>query len=178
MSDCKVDGVGRNSPTTTNATGGRQSALPYRSDLFPPAAFLAVAKVLEGGARKYGERNWRLIPVGEHLNHALTHLFAFQAGDGSDDHLEHAACRIAMALEIKLVGMDKPADRPRLAEDTGPSATLEQAERRREAAFQAYWDAPCDHEENSPQPGCGGCERWKTLKSAFDEWDRIEAASL
>jgi hypothetical protein len=73
-------------------------------------AFLAVAEVLDGGARKYGPDNWRRIDVREHLNHCITHLFAYLAGDGSDDHLEHAACRAMMALEIKRVGMDKPKE--------------------------------------------------------------------
>lgn len=173
MNDYKVDGVGADAPVAVNANGGRQSALPYRSDLFPPAAFLAVAKVLEHGARKYGERNWRLIPVGEHLNHALTHLFAYQAGDGSDDHLEHAACRIAMALEIKLVGMDKPGEFPRLAE--APAPTVGDLERALEDAQAAYRPHDCDHLERHPQPECKGCEKWKAVKAARDA---LRAATL
>lgn len=63
--------------------------------------------VLAPGAVKYGEDNWRKIPAKDHLNHALTHVFAFLAGDGQDDHLEHAACRMMMALEIKITGGGK-----------------------------------------------------------------------
>jgi hypothetical protein len=112
MSERKVKGVGRDAPVVTNANGGKQSGSPYRADLFPPRAFLSVSEVLAHGARKYGEDNWRRIEVREHLNHCLAHLFAYLAGDGSDDHLEHAACRAAMALEIKLVGVEKSEPAP------------------------------------------------------------------
>jgi hypothetical protein len=97
-------GVAPDAPTATNAAGGKQSASPYRCDLLPPLALLAVAKVLKHGADKYGANNWHLIPVGDHVNHALAHLFAAFAGDSSDEHLEHAACRILFALDQKLAG--------------------------------------------------------------------------
>lgn len=104
----RVEGVVPDAPTVTNARGGKQSASPYRLDLMPPLAALAVAKVLRHGADKYGPNNWHAIDVGDHLNHALAHLFAFLAGDGSDDHLEHAACRVLFALDQKLAG--RPAE--------------------------------------------------------------------
>jgi len=101
-----VAGVGADAPTTVNAHGGKQSASPYRSDLLPPHALLAVAAVLKHGADKYGENNWHAIPVADNLNHALTHLYAYAAGDGSDDHLEHAATRILFALDQKRSGRE------------------------------------------------------------------------
>ncbi len=97
-----VAGLGPDAPTETNSKGGRQSALPYRADLLPAQATLAVAAVLKTGADKYGETNWHAISVREHLNHVLTHAFAYLAGDASDDHLAHMACRALMALEIQL----------------------------------------------------------------------------
>lgn len=105
--DTVIEGVGKDAPVTVNAAGGKQSHCPYRVDLFPPRAALAVSAVLKHGADKYGENNWHLITVGENLNHALTHIFAFLAGDGSDDHLEHAACRVLFALDQKLAGRPK-----------------------------------------------------------------------
>lgn len=99
-----VAGVGRDAPVAVNAAGGKQSHSPYRADLLPPQALLAVAAVLKHGADKYGANNWHLIPVADHVNHALVHLLALQAGDGSDDHLEHAATRILFALDQKLAG--------------------------------------------------------------------------
>jgi hypothetical protein len=109
------------SDVETNANGGRQSRLAERTDLLPPAAVLAVARVLKGGAAKYGDRNWRLIGVREHLNHALTHAYKYLAGDAEEPHLHNAACRLMMALEIELVGMDRPEGFPRLAAEPVPA---------------------------------------------------------
>ena len=94
-----IDGVGPDAPILTNASGGKQSASPYRADLLPPRACLAIARVLKQGVEKLGHDTWRAVPLRDHLNHALIHLFAFLAGDTQDDHLEHAACRLLMSLE-------------------------------------------------------------------------------
>lgn len=100
----QVEGVGKDAPVTTNANGGKQSHSPFRCDLLPPQAVLAVAKILEHGAGKYGEKNWHKISVSDNLNHALVHMFAYLVGDTQDDHLEHAATRILFALDQKLSG--------------------------------------------------------------------------
>lgn len=89
----------------TNEAGGKQSKIPARCDLLPPLATLAVAQVLHGGAEKYGVNNWHSIPVESHLNHALVHVFAYLAGDRQDLHLDHAACRLLMALELQKKGV-------------------------------------------------------------------------
>lgn len=94
-----VAGVGKDAPTGVNAHGGKQSISPYRTDLLPPHALLAVAAVLKHGADKYGANNWHAIPVVENLNHAFTHLLAYLAGDISDEHLEHLATRVLFALD-------------------------------------------------------------------------------
>jgi hypothetical protein len=88
------------SGVSTNALGGKQSALPYRTDLLPPRALLAVAKVLKSGAEKYGETNWHAISTAEHLNHMLTHELLHRTGDNGETHLANMACRALMALEI------------------------------------------------------------------------------
>ena len=56
-----IEGVGPEAATTTNDKGGKQSALPYRCDLLPAQALLAIANVLHHGAVKYGPDNWRKI---------------------------------------------------------------------------------------------------------------------
>lgn len=99
-SGCVVAGVGPEAPTVTNEKGAKQSGSPYRCDLLPAQASLHVAGILKYGADKYGDNNWRGIPIADHLNHALTHIFAWLAGDSQDDHLGHAACRLMMALEV------------------------------------------------------------------------------
>jgi len=102
-------GVGKDSPTTENSEGGRQSKIDYRFDLIPAEAIAAVAAVLAEGAVKYGVDNWRKIAAGDHLNHAMMHIFAHMSSDTQDEHAEHAATRILMWLELlKTNGADKP----------------------------------------------------------------------
>lgn len=94
-----VFSVGPDAPIVTNAAGGSQSASKYRADLLPAMAVLNIAAILDAGARKYGVDNWRKIDRADHINHAMVHLLAHIAGDTSDDHLGHAACRVLFAME-------------------------------------------------------------------------------
>ena len=97
-------GVQPDAPTETNENGGRQSATPYAFHFLPPHALFAAAEVAKYGAEKYGEtlldRNYKKIPPEEHVNHAIQHLFAYLAGDKSDDHLSHAILRAMFAYEV------------------------------------------------------------------------------
>jgi len=94
-----IQGIGPDAPTVVNLHGGKQSVLPFRCDLLPPHAIINVCEVLEQGAKKYGKDNWRNIPLTDHLNHAMAHIFAHFAGDQQDIHIAHAACRLLFALE-------------------------------------------------------------------------------
>lgn len=95
-----IAGVGPDAPTVENEAGGKQSDCPCSLvDSFPHLAVLQVGRVVKAGLTKYEPDNWRKIPRKDHLNHALTHVFAYCAGDRQDSHLEHAACRLLMALE-------------------------------------------------------------------------------
>lgn len=94
--------MGKDQDVETNAAGAKQSRIPYAFHLIDAHAVLALANVLYEGAKKYGRDNWRGIPVDEHINHAVSHFFAFLAGDDQDDHLEHAFCRAMMALAVDL----------------------------------------------------------------------------
>lgn len=98
----KKPNLGKDAPITTNASGGKQSDPCCAFHLLDAHAMMALANVTYEGAKKYARDNWRLISKEEHINHALTHLFAHLAGDRQDDHLEHALCRVMMALAKKL----------------------------------------------------------------------------
>lgn len=107
-----VDGVGPDAEVVVDPnTGAKQSAVRHRCDLLPPLATLHVASILHSGSFKYGDWNWFKIPFHEHLNHALIHILAHQAGDFSDDHIGHAACRMMMALERCLADRKMAIDR-------------------------------------------------------------------
>lgn len=93
-----IQGIGKNGPIHTNRDGGKQSSLNVRFDLLDPKAIFALAYILDEGAKKYSENNWRKVSQKDHINHALMHIFAHLNGDTQDDHLEHAFCRMMMAL--------------------------------------------------------------------------------
>lgn len=89
-------------PMETNEQGGSQSKIPVRFDLIDANAMFKMAQVLDQGARKYGEDNWRKIPVNQHLNHLLMHVYAYLAGDKTDEHLSHILCRATFAQGVVL----------------------------------------------------------------------------
>lgn len=87
-------------PTTTNESGGKQSALGAAFELLPPDALTQVSVILEHGAKKYSAWNWLRISRNDHIRHALGHIFAYiSKGDIKD--LQHAACRLLFALETQ-----------------------------------------------------------------------------
>ena len=97
-----IEGVGKEAPVEVTEKGGKHSALPYRFDLFDSKSMFVVANILKEGAEKYGTDNWRDIPVEAHINHLLTHTYAYLAGDSQDDHLGHALRRAMFALAVHL----------------------------------------------------------------------------
>lgn len=75
-----IPGAGPDAPTIINAKGAGQSAIMYRFDLLPPLALVGVAAIMHHGATKYGENTYQDISPADHLNHAMQHIFAYQAG--------------------------------------------------------------------------------------------------
>ena len=97
---------------TTNQMGGKQHFRPYRCQAIPPRAAMEIGKVRYIGFNEHGyaDENYKLIPLSEHLGRALTHIFAYLAGDKTNDHLSHAACRLMFALELELEDKEMRAD--------------------------------------------------------------------
>jgi len=93
-------------PRVTNAAGGSQSKVEVRFDLIDGPALFEMAHVLHEGAEKYGENNWRLISVEDHLNHLIMHAYAYLSGDRTDEHLSHIQCRGMFAQGVALKQTD------------------------------------------------------------------------
>lgn len=112
-------------PPVTNKYGGKQSATLGRFDLISGAAMRILAGILQYGADKYGVGNWKKIPVEEHLNHALQHIFAHLEGNTTEDHLGHALCRLVFAVHVQHLGMELDDNsREEIQNRTGPMRTV------------------------------------------------------
>lgn len=100
----KMNNLDDKQPVVTNAAGGIQHERPYRSQALFFKALLAISNVRYDAVvnKGYSDDNYKLIDKYDHIGRALTHIFAYMAGDTSNDHLAHAATRILMALEIEL----------------------------------------------------------------------------
>jgi len=73
-----------------------------RFDLLPPRALAALARLLQEGAKHYGDRNWEKgMPLSVFLDSALRHLFQLLAGDTSEDHAVRALFNIAAFIETR-----------------------------------------------------------------------------
>lgn len=75
-----------------------------RTDLLSPVALLGISTVLEYGARKYAQNNWRKgLAWGRIIGALLRHTFLFMQGQDIDEesglpHVDHIAC-CAMFLQ-------------------------------------------------------------------------------
>jgi DNA excision repair protein ERCC-4 len=65
------------------------------------SALVEIADVLVTGRETHPGDDWAQHPVDEHLDHARAHLDALSRGDTSDNHLQNAACRLLLALEVR-----------------------------------------------------------------------------
>jgi len=91
--------------TITNEAGGKQSRISTRFDLIPADVLYEVSVVLAKGAVKYGDNNWKNIPVKDHMAHAMEHINreshliqTYTESTGEDYY--HAICRLMFAVHL------------------------------------------------------------------------------
>lgn len=90
-----------------SSTGGlKADGGKPRLDLLSTHALNQIALVLNHGAEKYDEHNWRKgIEFHRLIRAALNHVMAFNAGEDNDpesglSHLAHAGCCVMFLLEL------------------------------------------------------------------------------
>lgn len=113
-----IKGVGEGLEWVDKATG---SPCSYRFDMLPPHALAAVAELRARAIERHGEDGINDVyntPDRQHVNRALTHIFAWLAGDetekGGDpgEHLVHALFRMLVAVESSIVNAPAPSQEP------------------------------------------------------------------
>ncbi len=87
--------------------------------MLPGHSLMAVARVLDTGAAKYGRDNWRQgFSYSRLVDAAMRHIFAFQEGEDLDletgeSHIAHATCCLLFLLhylELEIPGAPGPGD--------------------------------------------------------------------
>ena len=73
-----------------------------RFDLLPMRALTRLARHFEGGAKKYGDRNWEKgQPISRYLDSALRHSCKYIQGLRDEDHLIAAAWNLMCAADTE-----------------------------------------------------------------------------
>jgi hypothetical protein len=94
----------------TNENGAHQSFLSANYEAVEPEFLHLLAQGLGFGARKYGLRNWKGIPVSDNLSHAMNHITQYRLGDKSELHLANAAMRLMFAICLEIEAGNMPKD--------------------------------------------------------------------
>jgi hypothetical protein len=124
ITDSMVHGTGAEMPRlgiadlvgseVVHETGAVRSAdcTGLRPDLLSPLVLLSMSAVMAEGSRKYGDHNWlKGFKYGEILTHLYVHLWKWQLGDKSEDHLGHALWNLAALKHFELTGRSDLDDR-------------------------------------------------------------------
>lgn len=73
-----------------------------RFDLITPVGLRRLAETYGEGSIKYNDENWlKGIEAKNLMNHALTHLNQYMAGDKSEDHLAHASWNLFAIMHFE-----------------------------------------------------------------------------
>lgn len=83
-----------------------------RPDLLSPLVLMSMSAVMAEGSQKYGDHNWlKGFKYSEILTHLFIHLWKWQAGDQSEDHLGHALWNLAALKHFEITGRSDLDDR-------------------------------------------------------------------
>jgi len=88
-----------------NETGIKHDKGKPRMELIPREGLIQLSRVLEFGANKYDDHNWRKgMAWSKLIGATLRHLHAFNDGIDTDDesgisHIAHAVCNLMFLLE-------------------------------------------------------------------------------
>ena len=103
-------GTRREFPTGAKRDGATGKG---RFDLIEPEVLFRLAKHLEAGAVKYGDRNWEKgMPVSIFLDSAMRHLTKYLQGRGDEDHLAAVVWNVACIMRFEKDGRDDLLDLP------------------------------------------------------------------
>ena len=80
--------------------GRKIGFIPFAFHLVPIEGLAKVAAVMRSGERSGRGDNWKDVPVAEHLNHAICHIYGYLCGDRTENHLANAGCRVLMAIAL------------------------------------------------------------------------------
>lgn len=73
-----------------------------RYDLITPIGLRRLAETYKEGSLKYSDRNWEKgMPASGLINHAVSHVYKWLAGDVEEDHLAHAAWNLLAVLHFE-----------------------------------------------------------------------------
>jgi len=88
------------------AEGRKDDADKLDWTLLPFPELARVVQVLEGGAKRYGRRNWTGLESGyaRTTQAALRHLIQAVEGERDEDHLAHAVCELLFAMHFESKG--------------------------------------------------------------------------
>ena len=96
------------SPEAATPVGVKYDAGKINMALLSPVAMVELTRVLDFGAKKYADHNWRKGITAQRLLAALLrHVFAYLGGETHDketglSHIAHAMCCCMFIIELKL----------------------------------------------------------------------------
>lgn len=93
---------GKRQTYNTGAQREPQTPDKGRFDLLPPEAIRRLAIHYAMGSLKYSSRNWEKgLPLSRFIDSGLRHVFAYMAGDRTEDHMAAALWNFAGFIETQ-----------------------------------------------------------------------------